>query len=94
MLEANTVNRNKKPQISEDNQELLDTLLGITVKELIDVIKSGESTASHLNVARALLKDNFVTVHSLDTQIGDLVGVLPFADPEEDAFKEFSAASK
>jgi hypothetical protein len=95
MRDSDTVTRedHRKPNVSEDNQKLLDELLKLTVEELINCIKTGAATASHLNVARSLLKDNYITVSTMDTPIGDLVGVLPFQDPSEDEEKAFRPAS-
>ena len=68
----------------KDNSELLDELLELTINELISLIKSGEATGTHLNVARQLLKDNQVMAAATkETPLGNLVDILPFDEKYE-----------
>jgi hypothetical protein len=57
---------------------LLEELHSITVRALIDKVKSGEATAADLNVARAMLKDNGIDAIPTDgTPLDDLTKSLP-----------------
>lgn len=73
--------------MAKQNKELLEELAALTIAELIEVIKSGEATSSHLNVARQLLKDNQITTAiNEDTPLKELVHLLPF-DEDGDSRK-------
>lgn len=58
----------------------LDDLHGLIARELAKKIRSGEFTASELNVARQFPKDNSVEQPNIaGSPINDLASSLPFA---------------
>lgn len=67
------------------NEILLDELMELTIRDLIDTIKSGEAGSATLSVARQLLRDNQITCNVVKApEMGDLVSLLPFSTPESD----------
>lgn len=67
------------------NQEDLNELQDLTVKLLLERIREGIATASELNVARAILKDNavFADMTRPEAPIFEL-GAVPFPAQNED----------
>lgn len=67
-----------------DLSELLATLQMATVEELLKKVRSGEATATDLNVARALLKDNNITsVPVPGSPLDALTQSLPFTGDDD-----------
>lgn len=59
--------------------ELLAAMHDALAQALLDRIRSGEATASDLNVARQFLKDNHVSADPTEgSPLGNLVADLPF----------------
>lgn len=71
--------------MAEKLTELLGDLQLVLVKDLLDRIRGGEATASDLNVARALLRDNSITATiEANRDLGDMAALLPFKARLED----------
>ena len=69
-----------KPKLNK-TLELLHENLAV---ELLNKVKSGEATASEMNVARQFLKDNGIEGLPVDnTPLKELVDELPFDEKEE-----------
>lgn len=67
-----------------DLRDLLEQLQSETVKALLDRVRSGEATASDLNVARQLLKDNGVdTIPKKGDPLAQLQDALPDLDAND-----------
>lgn len=65
-------------------QDALDKLHGELARALADRIKSGEATASDLNVARQFLKDNGIDAIPRDASpLADLAKSLPFQSTDD-----------
>lgn len=59
-----------------------------TVKQLLQRIKNGDATASELNVARQLLKDNDIAIDiEKDEGLADLHDTLPIFEAEDNPWK-------
>jgi len=74
-------------------EEKDDFLKNLTVDWMIHQVQSGEATPSLINCIRQYLKDN--GVHSSikhDSQMQDLVSILPFKD-DDDEGKEQEVAN-
>jgi len=72
--------------MSKAPQDILEALHGQVAESLIEKIKTGEATASDLNVARQFLKDNGVEqLPTRDNETGKLVQSLPFDADEDDS---------
>lgn len=66
-----------------DINEILANLHTATLKELLERIESGNATATELNVARQMLKDNnVIAVATPDSPLAELEDVLEDFDPE------------
>ena len=72
-----------KPEYTDDIFEKIHEALCV---EVLHRVKTGSATASDLEIARKILKDNFVTQPSPQEgdPLADLVDQMPF-DDEEDA---------
>jgi hypothetical protein len=69
---------------SKATTELLDSLHGELARQLTARIKSGEATASDLNVARQFLKDNGIdAVPREASPLTELAKSLPFPSAED-----------
>lgn len=67
------------------NQDDLSELQDLTVKLLLERIREGIATASELNVARAILKDNAVITDVTRTEAPIFeLGAVPFPSEHED----------
>ncbi|WP_257285075.1 hypothetical protein [Endozoicomonas sp. SESOKO1] len=66
-----------------DINEILANLHTATLKELLERIESGNATATELNVARQMLKDNnVIAIATPDSPLAELEDVLEDFDPE------------
>ena len=66
------------------NEDGLKELHNVIADELLNRIKSGESTSADLSVARQFLKDNGIDANTgQSTPLLNLAKILPF-DPEEE----------
>ena len=74
--------------MTDKNTELLEVLFTDTIEALLARVRSGEATASDLNVARQLLKDNGIEAIATPTNpLGSLAASLPvFSDEEKEQF--------
>ena len=71
-----------------DRNDLLESLFDKTIEALLDRVKSGEASASELNVARQMLKDNGIeAIATPSNPLGSLASQLPvFSDDEKDKY--------
>lgn len=70
----------------KDKQDLITELEKLTIGELINKIKRGEATASHLAVARGILNDNKMLLlmdGDENSPLNRLVEALPFTTEPE-----------
>lgn len=60
--------------------ELVQELETLTIQELVNLIRNGEATASHLAVARGILNDNktLLLMADQDSPLTELTDILPF----------------
>ena len=66
-----------------DINEILASLHTATLKELLERIESGNATATELNVARQMLKDNnVIAIATPESPLAELEEVLEDFDPE------------
>jgi len=67
--------------------DVVDTMHTELAKALLKRVKDGTASASDLNVARAFLKDNDVTVagRGKSKPVDELAAVLPFEEQEQAA---------
>lgn len=69
------------------SKDTLETLHEILTQALLDRIKGGEASASDLNVARQLLKDNGIeSLRTPDNPLGQLAQALPEFEDDEIPF--------
>jgi len=70
------------------DRDTLSQLHTAVAQNLLKKIENGEATASDLNVARQMLKDNGIeSLPTPDNPIGNLAEELPF-DPEQEESEE------
>lgn len=68
-----------------DLSKILDSLHTGLAEELLDRIRSGEATASDLNVARQFLKDNGIdSIPKKGSPLDNLASSLPFTEAEDE----------
>jgi hypothetical protein len=68
--------------MSNSRIDLLEELQELTIQELVDKIKNGDASASHLAVARGILNDNRLDLlmkpADSDNSLEALTDALPF----------------
>lgn len=72
--------------VKDDLTKLLEDLQEETIRSLLQKVKSGEATASDLNVARQMLKDNNISsIPKAGSPLNNLASELPFTGDDEDS---------